>query len=250
MTFYESIKSGLYFLRQPIVASIGGEVPIKKNRLVFYWDVLRESIAKFFSEDMPAHAAALSYYMVFSLPSMLFIVFWITAKFYKEDAVRDAISSQIGSLVGEEGARQIMATLGKLNFQEPSSWVTAVGLGMLLFFATTVFDAMLLDLGATTVLFAMYFRYLPDAKLKWQDTLFGALLTAVVFTGGKYLIAIFIGNSEVADLYDAAGSILVLMLWVYYASAIFLFGATFTFTRAELMSNGQEMSEKDAGIKK
>ncbi|MGB5421945.1 MAG: YihY/virulence factor BrkB family protein, partial [Desulfobacterales bacterium] len=112
-----------------------------------------------------------------------------------------------------------------------------------------VFDAMLLDLGATTVLFAMYFRYLPDAKIKWQDTWFGALLTAVVFTGGKYLIAIFIGNSEVADLYDAAGSILVLMLWVYYASAIFLFGATFTFTRAELMSNGREMGEDDAGIK-
>ena len=111
-----------------------------------------------------------------------------------------------------------------------------------------VFDAMLLDLGATTVLFAMYFRYLPDDKIKWQDTWFGALLTAVVLTGGKYLIAIFIGNSEVADLYDAAGRILVLMLWVYYASAIFLFGATFTFTRAQLMSNGQEMGEDDAGI--
>lgn len=94
----------------------------------------------------------------------------------------------------------------------------------------------------------MYFRYLPDDKIKWQDTWFGALLTAVVLTGGKYLIAIFIGNSEVADLYDAAGRILVLMLWVYYASAIFLFGATFTFTRAQLMSNGQEMGEDDAGI--
>ncbi|MGB5619655.1 MAG: YhjD/YihY/BrkB family envelope integrity protein, partial [Desulfobacterales bacterium] len=70
------------------------------------------------------------------------------------------------------------------------------------------------------------------------------------FTGGKYLIAIFIGNSEVADLYDAAGSILVLMLWVYYASAIFLFGATFTFTRARLIRSGREMGEAVAGIKK
>ena len=108
-------------MRQLIVAWMIGGMTLKRKTLVFDREVLRDSIAKFFGEDMPAHAAALSYYMVFSLPSMLFIVFWTTAKFYKEDAVRDAISSQIGSLVGEEGARQIMATLGKLNFQERSS---------------------------------------------------------------------------------------------------------------------------------
>jgi membrane protein len=60
-----------------------------------------------------------------------------------------------------------------------------------------------------------------------------------LFTGGKYLIGFIIGNSRVADLYEAAGSVLVLMLWVYYASAIFLFGATFTFTRAQLMRSGR-----------
>jgi murein L,D-transpeptidase YcbB/YkuD len=55
VTFYESIRSGLYFLRQPIVASIIGKVTINNNRLVFYWDVLRESIATYFGKDMPAH---------------------------------------------------------------------------------------------------------------------------------------------------------------------------------------------------
>jgi membrane protein len=55
---------------------------------------------------------------------------------------------------------------------------------------------------------------------------------------GKYLIGFFISNSTAADLYDAAGSIPVMMLWVYYSAAILLLGATFTFTRAELRRNG------------
>ena len=68
------------------------------------------------------------------------------------------------------------------------------------------------------------------------DIWFGALLTAALFGAGKYLIGFAVGSSDAADLYDAAGSVLVLMLWVYYASAIFLFGATFTFERARLVS--------------
>ena len=56
-----------------------------------------------------------------------------------------------------------------------------------------------------------------------------------LFAAGKYLIGFLIGNSSAADLYEAAGSLLVLMLWVYYGSAIFLFGASFTFTRAKLL---------------
>jgi membrane protein len=65
----------------------------------------------------------------------------------------------------------------------------------------------------------------------WKDTWFGALLTALLFAEGQHLITFYIGNSEVANLYDTAGSLLVLMLWVYYTSAIFLFGATFTASR-------------------
>ena len=87
-----------------------------------------------------------------------------------------------------------------------------------------------------TVLFALLFRYLPDVRLRWRDIWFGALLTAGMNTAGQSLIGFLIGSSEAADLYDAAGSVLVLMLWVYYASAIFLFGATFTATRAKLLA--------------
>uniref|UniRef100_UPI002636EF09 YihY/virulence factor BrkB family protein n=1 Tax=uncultured Eudoraea sp. TaxID=1035614 RepID=UPI002636EF09 len=96
------------------------------------------------------------------------------------------------------------------------------------------FDAIVLDVCASTALFALYFRFLPDITLAWRDIWLGALLTALLFAVGKSVISRLIGNSDAADLYDAAGSILVLMLWVYYAAAMFLFGATFTFARVRL----------------
>lgn len=97
------------------------------------------------------------------------------------------------------------------------------------------FDYLLFDFAATSVLVALFFRYLPDVTLKWKIIWPGAVATAGLFTVGQYLIGFLIGKSEAATLYDAAGSVLVLMLWVFYASSIFLFGATFTFTRAQLL---------------
>ena len=96
-----------------------------------------------------------------------------------------------------------------------------------------VFDNYFLDFTATVVLFSLYFRYLPDVRLKWSDAFFGALLTAALFALGKGLIGLFISNNQVVDLYDAAGSLLAIMLWVYYAAIIFLFGAIFTFQRVK-----------------
>jgi membrane protein len=286
--------------------------------LKFYVQVLKKSIVRFFGDDMPMHAAALSYYMVFSLPSMLLIIFWTSARFYDESSVREAIFDKIGSLVGHKGAGQIMATLEKSSVEQPTFWASALGFGILLFFATSVFDAMrtafnkmvpaeiddsvgrsiwkllrirfiafamlvsisfillvsmvihalitklsnllvqwfgevaefivafdfiLLELGATTMLFGLYFRYLPDIRLKWADIWPGAVLTAGLLVMGKSLIGYFISNSTVADLYDAAGSILVMMLWVYYSAAILLLGATFTFTRAEALNDRREATD-------
>jgi membrane protein len=105
------------------------------------------------------------------------------------------------------------------------------------------YDFVLLELATITLLFALYFRYLPDIRLKWRDIWLGALLTAGFLVMGKSLIGFIISSSTVADLYDAAGSILVLMLWVYYSSAILLFGATFTYTRAEVLNSRCEESD-------
>ncbi|NND31824.1 MAG: YihY/virulence factor BrkB family protein [Saprospiraceae bacterium] len=98
-----------------------------------------------------------------------------------------------------------------------------------------ILTSIIVPLGVITLLFAMLFKFLPDAILRWKDTWVGALVTAILFALGKYLIGFYIGKSTAASLYDAAGSVLVVMLWVYYASAIFLFGAAFTYVRAKFL---------------
>ncbi len=80
----------------------------------------------------------------------------------------------------------------------------------------------------TTALFALLFRFLPDVKLEWRDVATGSIVTAVLFTVGKQLIGLYLGQSTVASSYGAAASVILLLLWVYYSSQIVLFGAEFT----------------------
>lgn len=80
----------------------------------------------------------------------------------------------------------------------------------------------------TTILFATIFKVLPDAKIKWKDVLVGALITAILFLLGKYAIGFYLVKSNLTDIYGAAGSIMIMMLWVYYSSAILYLGAVFT----------------------
>jgi membrane protein len=79
-----------------------------------------------------------------------------------------------------------------------------------------------------TCLFAIIFKVLPDAIIKWKDALIGASFTALLFMGGKFLISLYIGKSNVGLTYGAAGSIIVILVWVYYSSLILYFGAEFT----------------------
>lgn len=86
----------------------------------------------------------------------------------------------------------------------------------------------LISIGITTVLFAMMFRFLPDVKVKWRDVWLGALVTSILFTIGKELTALYIAKSSLASSYGAAGSVVIILTWVYYSSAVFLLGAEFT----------------------
>jgi membrane protein len=79
-----------------------------------------------------------------------------------------------------------------------------------------------------TLLFAMIYKVLPDVKLTWSDVWVGALVTAGLFTIGKFLIGLYIGTSAFASAYGAAGSVIVVLLWVYYSSQVVLLGAEFT----------------------
>ena len=91
----------------------------------------------------------------------------------------------------------------------------------------------LVSLGVVTLLFAMIYRFLPDVRLKWRDVWTGALITAVLFSIGKFLIGLYLGRSSIASSYGAAGSIVVLLVWVYYSAQIILLGAEFTRVYAE-----------------
>jgi hypothetical protein len=90
----------------------------------------------------------------------------------------------------------------------------------------------LISFGVITVLFAMIYKVLPNVKIDWSDVWIGAAITALLFEVGKVLIGLYIGKSSVAASFGAAGPFVVLMLWIYYSTQIFLLGAEFTFAYA------------------
>jgi membrane protein len=87
---------------------------------------------------------------------------------------------------------------------------------------------LVLSLGLTTVLFAMIYKYVPREDIGWGDVWIGGLVTACLFSVGKLLIGLYLGRSSLSSAYGAAGSIMVLLLWIYYSAQIFLLGAEFT----------------------
>ena len=86
----------------------------------------------------------------------------------------------------------------------------------------------------TAFLFSLIFKILPDAKVKWRDVFFGGLITAIFFTIGKMGISFYLSRSNITSLYGAAGSLIILMVWVYYSSIILYLGAEFTKVYAKL----------------
>ncbi len=85
-----------------------------------------------------------------------------------------------------------------------------------------------ITIGFITLLFAMIYRYLPDAHIAWRDVWIGALVTALLFTLGKTLIGLYLGNAPFGAAYGAASSLAVILVWVYFSSQLVLIGAEFT----------------------
>ena len=104
------------------------------------------------------------------------------------------------------------------------------------------FVAHLLDIVVSfafvTLLFAMIYKFVPDVKIQWKDVWIGAALTSVLFTIGKFAIGLYLGSSGVASAYGAAGSLITILLWVFYSSLIFLLGAEFTQGYASTYGSG------------
>ena len=105
---------------------------------------------------------------------------------------------------------------------------------------------LLLSLVVISTLFAVIFKVLPDAKIKWRDVIAGAIATALLFMLGKFGISFYIGQSDVGSTYGAAGSLVVLLVWVYYSSIILYFGAEFT--KAYAVEFGSEIHPNNYAV--
>lgn len=87
--------------------------------------------------------------------------------------------------------------------------------------------------GVITTLFAMIYKFMPRATIAWRNVWFGAVITALLFTVGKFLIGLYLGKTNMASGFGAAGSLVVLLAWIYYSAQIFLLGAEFTWVLSQ-----------------
>jgi membrane protein len=117
--------------------------------------------------------------------------------------------------------------------------------GDLLPYLTAVWPAV--DLASSfalvALLFAMIYKILPDVNIAWKDALIGAALTSFLFSVGKFLIGLYLGRSTVAAAYGAAGSVVTILLWVYYSALIVFFGAEITQLYASQIGSGVNANE-------
>jgi membrane protein len=113
-----------------------------------------------------------------------------------------------------------------------TAWLAAVGtyVAYLLPAPALALEALnfVISLAVITCAFALIFKLLPDVKIAWRDVWLGAAVTSLLFTVGKFLIGLYLGKSAVASAYGAAGSLVIIVIWVYYSAQILLFGAEFT----------------------
>jgi membrane protein len=106
---------------------------------------------------------------------------------------------------------------------------------------------MLLSWVAISLLFCAIYKVLPDVVLQWRDVVVGALVTATLFSIGRYGIAVYLTYTATASTYGAAGSVVLILLWVYYSSMILLFGAAFT--KTQLLASGRSVVPRNSAVR-
>jgi membrane protein len=153
--------------------------------------------------------------------------------------------------VEEEETKGFLQTIKKVIFARFLSFTMILGIGFLLLVSLVVSAGLsavqetignaiplseviwqivnlVVSIGVITILFALIYKFLPDAEIAWRDVWLGAFVTSLLFSLGKTLIGIYLGNSAVASSFGAAGSLVLLLVWIYYSAQILFFGAEFT----------------------
>lgn len=104
----------------------------------------------------------------------------------------------------------------------------------------------LVSFGVVTALFAVIYKYLPATKIAWKDVIIGALITAALFIIGKTAIGIYVANADIASAYGAAGSVVIMILWVYYSAQIFFYGSLFTHEYAMKLGSRADATDSES----
>jgi membrane protein len=271
------------------------------SKLKEIWPLLKNSGSEFIENNSFRLAGALAYVTIFSLPPLLIVVINVAGSLFGEAAAADELSEQMSAVIGQEAAEQIETMIENFNRHDAGTTATLIGIGTLIFAATTFFVTLqeslnaiwnirvkphssimfmiksrvlsfgliislgllmlisfvlstalviltdylqtilpqvtivlfyilnlLLSLFMISLLFALVFKFLPDAYIRWRDTWVGAFVTALLFVIGKYGIGLYIANSDINSTFGAAGSLIVVLVWIYWSSLILFFGAEFT----------------------
>src|SRR5437764_1451258 len=152
------------------------------------WRLLKGGVEAFIEDDALSRGAAIAFYVITAFAPVLYIAAAIAGAVFGWEASTSALRAEISRLVGPEGA----------------------------------------DFVLVATLFAAIYKVLPDVALEWRDVIAGAIGTAVLFDIGEYLIALYLGSGfAVGRRYGAAGGLLLLLLWIYYTTQVFLLGAEF-----------------------
>lgn len=264
--------------------------------------LLKDTFKDFSDDECPVRAAALSYYVVFSLPPLLILILLIASTLFDPAEVQRTLSQQMGGFMGAQGAQEIgnimqqaerpggrglKAVLGiaaiifgatgsflQLQSALNRAWEVEpdprqggiknmitkriLSLGMILGVAFLLLVSLALSAALSAVggmigrlipggsevvaqifnfilsfvvitgLFAAIYKVLPDARIAWKDVWVGAVVTSLLFTIGKMLLGLYLGRSNPGEAFGAAGSLALLLVWIYYSSMIVLVGAEFT----------------------
>lgn len=282
--------------------------------------VVKHAIQRWAERDAFQHAGSLAFCTLFSLAPLVIILVAIVGIVFGEDAASGQISAAITDLVGAQAAAAVEEAVRRSQLEEAGLLPTLLGVGALVFGATTVFAQMqaslnqfwgvrakparsgiltfvmvrllslsmvliigflmltsfalsvaitgmiehardwipippvavalidlTLSLTVTTVLFGMIFKVLPDAHIQWRDVWRGAFITAILFAIGKYLISLYLTHVAPASTYGAAGSLVLILFWVYYSSLILFFGTCLTV--ATILQRGGEIIPKKTAVR-
>lgn len=282
--------------------------------------IIKDTYKDWNDDDAFTHAAAVSYYAIFSLPAILIILINVIGLILGKEAIQGEISNNIGKVIGQDSAGQIQTMIQNANIQTNSTAMLVIGIGVLVLSATTLFmqlqkalnrmwevktrdDAgilkvifdrtktfgivltigflLLISMGITgilsalsnwltsmlpdftiyifhalnfvisigiiTCMFALIFKFLPDVRIQFKTVWIGAFVTATLFMIAQYGLTLYFSLAKPESAYGVAGSIILILLWVYYSCLLLFFGAEFTQIYA--LKYGHKIEPKSSAIK-